>query len=135
MTEKKENPVIIFSGYTKAANDELNRVRHNICLVSLENAGAKPIELKGYYKGLVEKSILVLDSPELRKIVLNLATYFDQESILLLDQDRNAALLFLGDNSQQEIGRFIPVSKDKIDNLDAWVYNPTTKKYYSVVQV
>lgn len=114
-------PMIIFA--LNASNDTL----------VLEAAGftSKTYkELDGSYKGQTEKSYIV-DAEHL-ETVMQLARMHNQESILLLDQDRNASLYYIKSGLNTPIGRLVPTSEAVALSKDAWSYRPDLNTFYIV---
>lgn len=71
--------------------------------------------------------------------VMNVAKEFEQESVLFLDNQRNAYLLYLSQEDKypspmcgEYLGRFIEVSKEIAEDKPAFTFDPTTNKYYIV---
>ena len=112
-------PMVIFALNT--VNDELR----------LRQAGLKANNykrLQGMYKGIAEDSYIV-DMAHI-DLVIDLAIEHKQESILLLDEDRNAKLVYLADMSEESLGQLVEVSASEASNQLAYTYNPETKQYW-----
>jgi len=80
----------------------------------LQSFGLKTKIVDGVYKGDSEKSILVpiINQNFDLSTVKQLASIYDQESILFVDSDRNAKLIFLKNSlGNQNLGKFISVPK------------------------
>ena len=85
--------------------------------------------LDGCYKGEVERSyILEVGSVGLFGI-LAFAKEYNQESILYLDNQRLATLVYSMDN-MVSLGLFKGVSEDHAKSKDAYTFNPITNTYY-----
>jgi len=63
--------------------------------------------------------------------VLNLARDYNQESVLLLDNQRSGWLVFCDDEHQEYLGTFKEVSPMRADTLDA--YTKDNGRYYACV--
>lgn len=95
----------------------------------------RPIKhLTGCYKGTTERSYLI---PLTHGLLLADCTAFakehNQESILYLDNQRNAYLVYCDKDQSEYLGTFTAVSRDRATGGDAWTYDPITKQYYMVV--
>jgi hypothetical protein len=95
--------------------------------------GLKPtVQLLGSYKGKKNPSYLIeIESKQELRRVLDCAKEANQESVLFLDQDRNATLMFIdmfvGDI---ELGRLVAVSEEEAKKEENWTFNPVTGVYY-----
>jgi len=92
--------------------------------------------LIGCYKGNTEASFLVEYDNINEMVTLNkLAQHFDQETILLLDEDRNAVIYNESDNglTQIPIGKLRNITPKQAQKLDAWSYCPINDQYYGVL--
>ncbi len=87
----------------------------------------KPVT--GVYKTVTEDSYVVLlkQTDDLKKL-MDLAAQHEQESILFLDERRNAKLVYLKDNSTEPLGRFTKVSEVEAKQHDN--YTKDDNSYY-----
>ena len=118
-----KRPMVIFALNTP--DDELR----------LHQAGLKANNykrLQDMYKGIAENSYIV-DMAHI-DLVIDLAIDHKQESILLLDEDRNAKLVYLADMSEESLGQLVAVSETEALNQLAYTYNPETKQHYITVR-
>ena len=118
-----KRPVVIFALNTP--NDELR----------LRKAGLKANNykrLQGMYKGIAENSYIV-DMAHI-DLVIDLAIDHKQESIMVLDEDRNAKLVYLADMREESLGQLIAVSEKEAMNQLAYTYNPETKQFFITVR-
>lgn len=87
------------------------------------------VPVEGSYKGIKEPAF------ELHGIDLNTAIeigrMFIQESILDVDDDGNAQLIFMEDLSEQAVGCYQEV--DDVRNLDAYTFNPATGRAFAAL--
>ncbi len=82
--------------------------------------------LEGYYEGVKETSFLVSYYAFFFRY---LALYeYDQESVLILDEDREAHLL--NKETTESIGYWKEVEKTVALKQDVYTFDPTTGKYY-----
>jgi hypothetical protein len=85
--------------------------------------------LDGCYKGEVERSyILEVNGKDLTDI-LAFSKEYNQESILYLDNQRLATLIYSMDN-MVSLGLFKGVSEAHAKSKDAYTFNPLTLTYY-----
>ena len=95
-------PVIIFSVFDHTKDSFDNLSNHNKVKDKLKVKKIKFVETIGQYKGTKELGF-VLDAVNLDKVKL-LMNYFNQQSYLYLDQDRNATLVY--SDKQESLGVF-----------------------------
>ena len=112
---KKRTPFAIISAERFTLTDGENQKRHQELLAQLKRDGFKTKVVEGVYHGQVEKSILVLLESKFVAVDLgylkNYGSMFDQESILFVDADRKAELIFPATNKAEKLGNFISVTK------------------------
>jgi hypothetical protein len=114
----------IFSVYKNRPEKEDNTAHQNT-LEALHLLNISYKEVQGCYKGMFEQSIK-LEGSEGFDLALILADKNNQESILLVDVDNTASLLFLRDEQgdkvlrEQVLGKWVKVSKDEAMTHDAW---------------
>jgi hypothetical protein len=84
--------------------------------------------LDGCYKGEVERSYILEVDGNLFSI-LAFAKEYNQESILYLDNQRLATLIYSMDN-MVSLGLFKGVSEAHAKAKDAYTFNPLTLTYY-----
>lgn len=86
--------------------------------------------LVGSYKGVTEDSYIV----DCHLISIDKACHWglehNQETILFLDNQRNAFLVDCKTAKPKPIGEFVGVSKQQAMAGDSWTYNPDTSQYY-----
>lgn len=88
------------------------------------------IEVNGVYKGTKEKSFAVkMNSSGDIHWIKAVARFFKQESVLAVDANKRAVLVFMGDNSGIELGTFHKVPKSVADSLEA--YTETEDGFYA----
>ena len=85
--------------------------------------------LVGCYKGEDERSYIIDAVENNLDEILDFAKQYNQESILHLDNQRLATLIFDRDNSVS-LGRFKSVSESNATSRDAYTYNPVSNTYY-----
>jgi hypothetical protein len=95
----------------------------------LEKSGIPYKILDGVYKGVSETSFLV--NAKYENQVMELAKAAKQESVLFVDINRNAYLIYLDNNKTEKLGILTRVSEDKALTLDA--YSKDGDIYYSVI--
>lgn len=119
-------PCIIFAVNQKSLEEDSALINQKI--------EKEPLTLIGSWEGKVEWSFLV--TVDYLAEVQQLARETKQESILYLDNERQAYLLEKEDdyqlNKAVHIGRFIEASKEVALKEKGYTYNTTTNKYYIV---
>jgi len=112
-TEIKKSFVII-SAERFSKTIEENKKSHLELMTQLKKDKFSIKEVEGVYHGTSEKSILVILNKKWLFTDLgylkNYAAIFDQESILFVDEDRNATLIFMKQPwLEEKLGKFIAV--------------------------
>ena len=112
---KKRTPFAIISAERFTLTNGENQKRHQELLAQLKRDGFKTKVVEGVYHGQVEKSILVLLDSKFLAVDLgylkNYGMIFDQESILFVDAERKAELIFPATNKAEKLGNFVSVTK------------------------
>jgi len=110
-----KKPFVIISAERFTNTIEENEKNHNELLTQLKKDKFSIKEVEGVYQGTVEKSILVILNQRWLAVELatfkNYAAIFNQESILFVDEERNASLIFPQGGLSEKLGKFIAVSK------------------------
>jgi len=87
--------------------------------------------VKGFYQGFNEDSFLCVPRGPSDVIeIWKLAKINNQESVLHLDQDRNATLAFLNGGENLPLGKFRPCSALRAAECDAWTFDPETNTFF-----
>ena len=124
--------IIVISAELSHLPLEVNKQRTTSLYNALTDLGVLFKLVKGVYKNSIETSFVVLcgeDSVNFNRLQ-NLAITFSQESILHLDANRNATLIY--DNGNREaIGVFRSVDKSTIVNLESYTYDASSDIYYA----
>lgn len=111
------------------------------CTIMHELFDGRFKELEGCYKGVVENSYLVtvpewtIDGLQRLDKVIDLARQFNQESILLVSQKREASLLYLHDNQPEKlvkIGDFEAITQWEARELDSWTFDRVANQFWAV---
>jgi hypothetical protein len=87
--------------------------------------------LDGCYKGTTEKSYILEVGNKTLEQILEFSKVHNQESILYLDNQRIATLVYSMDN-MVNLGRFKGVSKGHALSKDAYTYSEELNQYYIV---
>ena len=111
-----KKPFVIISAERSINTAKENKKNHLDLWLQLKGEGFSIKEVEGVYKGTVEKSILVVLNQRWFAVELatfkNYASIFDQESILFVDEERNASLIFpYNRENSEKLGKFIAVPK------------------------
>jgi len=112
----------IISPEKSCKSRDVNSLRIDTMRAVLESDGYPFKSLEGCYKGLTEKSFLICDISEAE--ALRLAIHYGQESILYLDADRSAFLIFADGSETQALGEFKSVPRALAKNHDSWTVDP-----------
>lgn len=132
MRDVVKQPFFILSASDSSLETEVNQDRTTLLRKYLKERNVPFKELLGSYKGTQEHSFLVVDTIE---NVLQYAKRFAQESILAVDSDRQAELVFVPYfhvpyTSEVKLGTFQQVTREEARAQDAWTYDPTENKYW-----
>lgn len=131
MRSLNETPkVIIFSVYQSGLSETDNLSNHFNTLMMLESEGIEYKTMQGVYKGVSERSILVLNTQDNFDVVLKLTSFHNQESILISDENRDTQLLFLKTGQVESIGKLTEVSESEAKRHDAYTYDPIMEMYW-----
>lgn len=133
MRQIKTNKVI-FSVFQNNRPLDANLDNHESIKVSLRTNEIDFTEVsESSYKGQKEKA-LILESTnynkfsELKNIALSIATDFNQESILLIENDDSSSLVYLKNLNQESIGQWTEVSS--VNGLDS--YSVVNGRIYTI---
>ena len=121
MSRTQKRPIYIFALNT---NDPME---HHILL----DAGLSRNQFKivqGMYNGKSETSYVV--DEDFSHIVTSLAIEYKQESILYVDEIRDATLIFR-DNKRVPLGKFKAVHHTEVKGLSNYTIDPTTGYVYT----
>ena len=112
---RQKSPFAIISAERFTATMAENEKSHNELLTQLKRDGFKTKVVEGVYHDTKEKSILVILESKFVAVDLgylkNYGSMFDQESILFVDADLKAELIFPATNKAEKLGNFISVTK------------------------
>jgi len=110
-----KKPFVIISAERFTNTIEENKKNHLDLWLQLKRDGFSIKEVEGVYQGTVEKSIIVILNQRWLAVELatfkNYAAIFNQESILFVDEERNASLVFPKQVEAEKLGKFIAVPK------------------------
>lgn len=132
MNVQRENPFVLISA---DVFPDQNHAQRKVLRRTLRNYGLPYKTVEGCYKGDRELSFLVvIDNNEWVSILREVGTVLGQESILWVDEEREAFLLECGGSYRDaHIGKFERVSPDKAETLDGWTYDSAADQYWSVL--
>lgn len=124
--------VVIFSAFRSELSEATNEYHHLEAMEVLRDNGIRFKEVLGVYKGVSEKSIVVvLDSVSQLHIPIGIANRYNQESVLILDADtRKANLYYLKSGQSESIGVFEAVSESEAKSRDAYTFDHVNNVYY-----
>lgn len=133
--ESNKSVCVIMSVETKGSKyNSINTADLNYSFLS--NA-VRFKELKASYKGVKETCFLIdlgmsENIPSNIAYLKSIASSYEQESILILDEHRNASLVYCQGNRVESIGKFKAVSKKDAITQDGWTYDPYNDQYYII---
>jgi len=123
-----KKPFVIISAERSINTAKENKKNHLDLWLQLKGEGFSIKEVEGVYKGTVEKSILVVLNQRWLAVGLatfkNYASIFDQESILFVDEERNASLIFpYNKENSEKLGKFIAVTKGIATQMSNYTFD------------
>ena len=124
--------LVIFSTDQTSKSPEDNAKNFKAAKLGLEAMAIHFTEVEGMYKGTKEQSLMVFTSGEYSfNQCVTLAKFFNQETILMRDNQNQAQLLFL-DNSRppERLGKLTEVSQELAEQNENYTYVPNTNKYF-----
>ena len=128
-------PCIIFSVERHDLNHSQNVLNVRQAEQDMNTMGIKFERLLGVYKGSEEVSLMVTDMSHVRTII-GMAKEFNQESILLRDNENNCTLQYLSkpnwdmSNRFESIGKLKQVGVDEALQSDSYTYSYRLKSYF-----
>ena len=129
-------PFYIVSGALSVYNPRMNADRTDSLERWLRAKGFATVQVNGCYEGEREPAILVVDDwpgNELcESAVMRLARQYDQESILAVDSNRQARLIFCEFENTKAIGRWHAVNADTVMSNPSASYTERAGQYYTV---
>jgi len=125
---RKKKPFVIISAERFTNTIEENKKNHLDLWLQLKRDGFSIKEIKGVYQGTSEKSILVILNRRWLAVELatfkNYAAIFNQESILFVDEERDASLIFTKQPwLTEKLGKFIDVPKGIATQMNNYTFD------------
>jgi hypothetical protein len=109
--------IVILSAELKELTSLQNEYRTSSLKNALETKGYNFVQALGTYKGSLEKSFVVDASEDVLKPLQALAGFFRQESILVVNEDQKAILMY-SNGQNEKLGQMTQVNS--ITGLDSW---------------
>ena len=125
-TNYKKEPFLIFS-FFRDGRSPLSPTEETELL---ERAGLKYKEVVGVYKGELERSYLVIDQGDAFVRVLDLAAKADQDTILVVDENRESQLYFIKSSKTEYLGEFKCVPETEARQVDSYTFDSERGAYY-----
>jgi hypothetical protein len=119
-------PILILSAYQISETQANNDKNHLLLGTSFKAAGVAFRYCTGVYKGAKEPSFMIENNPDNLEVAIKIAQQFDQESILQMDNEGRAQLIFLRPRAKEILG-FIRVSSIKPEG--DYTYVNDTQEY------
>lgn len=121
---------VIFSVYQNGLSDEDNRFNFLKASAKLIDLTIPHRVLNGRYNGIDEKSFYI--HSDYIEFALALASTYNQETVLTLDQDWNAGLVNVKTGEKRLIGEFRQASEAIAKSKDAFTHDPVDDRYFIV---
>tara|TARA_R110000765_G_scaffold412468_1_gene512120 strand:+ start:454 stop:879 length:426 start_codon:yes stop_codon:yes gene_type:complete len=122
---KKSFVIISAERFTNTIEE--NKKNHLDLWLQLKRDGFSIKEVEGVYQGTSEKSIIVILNKRWLAVELatfkNYAAIFDQESILFVDEERTASLIFTKGGLSEKLGKFIAVPKGIATQMSNYTFD------------
>ena len=130
-------PCIIFSVESSDLSTPENAMNKRIAENAMTNMGMEFEKLVGVYNGVLETSYLITDMNFLLT-AMGIAKEFNQESVLLRDNENNCTLKYLSNNELQPIGKLESIHETEACEIfiqgGSYTYKPSTKQYFTCRQ-
>lgn len=129
MNTFKKEKLVIFSVEQTGVTDEQNSARVDMMPKVLRTKNIPFKKVIGYYFGTKEFSFIIplADLPS----VFSFIKLFKQESILIVDEDRDCTLKFLNDDiSNIRLGKLLNVTQDEAIKRDCYTYDYNNGNYF-----
>jgi hypothetical protein len=127
-------PFVVISAERGEYTPAVNQWRTESLASQLEARDLRTIPMDGVYQGKAERSFLVFLPPEHAAYTLTmlrqLGRRWGQESILHVDANRGAELLYMDERTPIDLGQWQTVSAAEAANADGYTYSPDTDSYY-----
>lgn len=118
-----QTPFYVFSVQREELTAEENRGRVEFVRAWLKRAGIQAYPVTGRYKGAEETSFIVFDadasSDALRRYVLNVASLYEQESVLHVDANAQATLWSSNGALLTQLGTWREIPAQEAASLEA----------------
>lgn len=124
--------ILIFSVFQKNRADFENMDNHQCIIQRLSQLDIGFKVLDGVYQGEAEKSILVVDSPEMRRSVESICKQFNQDCYLRSDSERDTYLVY-PDGTETQIGTLKRVSQSEAEKMDGYSIDTTDGSFWATV--
>lgn len=123
----------IISAQLASLSEGVNKTRTDALRRELEDRGLNFKQVQGKYKDNEEDSFVVVQSGnnELRSLLEELASDFEQESILLIDANRAAWLLY-SSGEDEYIGKWEAATREIAQQQEGYTYCPVLNQHYIV---
>lgn len=121
----------IVSVFSNKRSIENNLKLHKQFTKFLKERGFNFVEVQGIYKGIKELSFFVDFRQLSQQSVLDFARFYNQESILRLEANNKAYLVYTIDNVEEYIGIFSKIKEIETKDYDSLTYFPSTNAFYT----
>jgi hypothetical protein len=128
---KRYTNALIFSGYDSRNSKLVNRTEHKRIRRVLEISEIPYKQVIGVYRGSREKSFIIADTPDNRKLCHDLCVQNNQDSFAVQDQWGVLTLQYLS-GGFEVLGKYESSSYKPPKYYDSYTYDPATKTYFYV---
>jgi len=130
-----KNEYVFLSAQLKNLTPAINERRHDTLLTMLDDLGCQYTVTNGYYDGFTETSVMIrlehykgFDEIFFSDIACK---NFNQESILYVDKENHARLIF--DDRIEYLGEISRITQSQANKLDAFTWIPDTNTFLGVL--
>lgn len=127
-------PFVVISAERETWRDDMNQWRTASLESQIAHRDLAYVRVDGVYKGRAERSFVVFLPADRAAYTLEmlrgLARHWGQESILHVDANRGAELLYTDGRAPTDIGRWESVTAGEAANADGYTYSPDADAYY-----
>lgn len=125
-------PCIIFSVEKSTLSFQANAHNRAMAENDMKNMGIHFEKVLGVYQGSEEFSYIVTDMSKVQ-LILGMAKVYDQDSVLLRDNENRCHLKFFDGRSPEYIGFMRQVTQEEALKSDAYTYSPSLNNYFKCV--
>lgn len=133
-----QTPLIIFSvpqGFDKSkCGLSADDVNHRNVQVELARLNIPFEVVRWAREGKIRFAILLEHAEPGYSFAIHTATEHKQQSILLVDKERNAFLYYPSTDYHEPLGTFSKISLEHANALDGWLYAPASDQFWGTLR-